>query len=191
MRIAHSLGILSLVMLGGVGFYLFAHPTPLFFSTDQSTQHLLLQPIETYIEQGQLVRFGKNGFKKEQLYLHTAYHIKEHSITHISQPKLMQLKQNKWITLSAKQAQATHIGSNGQIQKIVFNNDVCLNHAPFELNTSTLTYLPESELAKTDALINISSENMHIQAKGMTIHLSSGKMELLKQVTSKYELNSI
>lgn len=152
---------------------------------------LLSHPIETYIEQGEFVRFDDNGLKKEQLFLHTAYHLKEHTVTHITKPKLIQHKQDKVIELSAKQAQAIHLGSNGKIQKIIFSQDVHVTSAPFLLSTSSLTYHPETELAKTDELIDISSENLHIQAKGMTIHLHSGKMELLNQVTSKYEYDSI
>lgn len=152
---------------------------------------LLSHPIETYIEQGEIIRFDDMGLRKEQLFLESAYHQKEHTITHITKPKLIQHKKDKWIELSANKADAIHQGSNGKIQKIIFSEDVRITSAPFLLNTSTLTYHPETELARSDQLIDISSENLHIQAKGMTIHLHSGKMELLNQVTSKYEQNAI
>lgn len=152
---------------------------------------LLSHPIETYIEQGEIIRFDEAGLRKEQLFLTSAYHQKEHTVTHIVKPKLIQHRKDKWVELSANKADAIHQGSNGKIQKIIFSDDVRITSAPFLLNTSTLTYHPDTELAKSDELIDISSENLHIQAKGMTIHLHSGKMELLNQVTSKYEHNAI
>lgn len=167
----------------------------LFYSNTQATSShlglLLSHPVETYIEEGEMVRFDERGLKKEQLFLQYAYHRKEHTVTHITKPKLIQHKQSKLIELSAKKAEALHVGSNGKIKKIVFSDDVRITNAPFLLSTSTLTYHPDVGLAKTDELIDISSENLHIQAKGMNIHMGSGKMELLNQVTSKYEYNAI
>ncbi len=152
---------------------------------------LLAHPVETYIEEGEIVRFDEMGAKKEQLFLQSAYHLKDNTVTHIIKPKLIQHKQDKLIELSAQKADALHVSPNGKIQKIIFSDDVRITSAPFLLNTSTLTYHPDTNLAKTDDLIDISSENLHIQAKGMNIHLQSGKMELLNQVTSKYEYNAI
>jgi LPS export ABC transporter protein LptC len=183
------LGIVFSLLVGGLGLYALNN-TKTSFSNDNNTL-FLSNPIETYIEQGEFVRFDEAGLKKEQLFLDSAYHLKEHAITHIIHPKLIQHKSDREISLSAKLAKAMHLGSNGPIQKIVFSDDVRVNSAPFELATSTLTYLPDVALAKTDALIDISSNNLHIQAKGMTIHLHSGKMELLNQVRSQYEFDSI
>ncbi len=143
--------------------------------------------IATYIEQGEFVRFDENGLKKEQLYLQSAYQFKTNPVTQIIQPKLIQYKQDKFISLSAKQADATHLGLKGKLQHIIFNQDVCITSAPFILNTSTLSYHPDKHLAKTDALITISGEQLQIQAKGMILHLPTGKMDLLNQVTSQYE----
>lgn len=163
----------------------------LFFLTNQShidNNKTNTKPqIDTLLEDVIATTFDKNGKPSLKLITPKMAHYTKENTTEIIAPVVSILKDNNTWYINSNSAKVI-----GDLDQIIFSNNVVVRHQGDDkhptttMYTSSLTILPDQQIAKTDEAISITQPAAKIYAIGMLANLDEGTVKLLSQAREEY-----
>lgn len=172
-----------LTLLAALSFEYQQQSTPV---AGKSTQPQNAEP-DFYLTQAASVQFDENGGLRYRFNAEKLEHFPKGDYTLVETPD---------VTLFHRDGTPWYINANqGRITSgsdtIKLWDDVVIRRAtpqdPLQMNTRTLTIVPEQDIAKTKQDVVITNRTGRIDATGMKAYIDENRMELLSNVRVRHE----
>ncbi|NVK44120.1 MAG: LPS export ABC transporter periplasmic protein LptC [Oceanospirillaceae bacterium] len=144
-----------------------------------------------YLRDARIQQFDGNGRLHQELRSPELEHYPEPGLLQAGTPKIEIFREEGGGRVRIEAAQGMLLDSN---ERVDLSGDVRLydepeGGEPLKLETTTLTLLPDQQIAETDAAVRILGQRGETRAQGMKAYLEERKVELLSEVEGRYEGN--
>ena len=155
---------------------------------DEATIDMTRSKADYYLESFETRKFNSEGEPEYVIEGHTLSHFPEDNSSVIEQPKLVVFrKRNVW------RMQALKGVFTPQPETFLLEGSVTMqrssDHQEIRLETSEVTVLTQANQVSTDQPVTVSAENWQLRSIGLESDIEKGTLNLLSNVTARYETN--
>ena len=152
---------------------------------------------QEYMQNVVVTHFTETGVIKDQIYANYWAYLPALGISTLLHPQIHITKPTgaKWV-IQAEHGKAWHTTLDSKISKLELDENVIIkrlndnNFIPITMQTEQISYFPDTEFVETDKYVKMDKPGFHLTGIGLKGYLNKDTIQLLKEVTTYYEIAS-